>query len=135
ARARALEAFNEPRETYEGWTKFNRNYWLESYADFVQFFFSRIFVEPHSTKPIEDAVGWALETTPEMLVATQEATNLDPETTRELAGRIRCPVLVIHGGEDEIRSSESAAELAALTHGTLVMLEGSGHAPHVRDPV
>src|SRR5947208_9975931 len=31
ARARAREAFNEPRETYEGWTKFNRNYWLESY--------------------------------------------------------------------------------------------------------
>ena len=28
------------------------------------FFFSEMFTEPHSTKPIEDGIGWGLETDP-----------------------------------------------------------------------
>ena len=31
---------------------------------FLDFFFSEAFTEPHSTKQIEDAVGWGLETSP-----------------------------------------------------------------------
>src|SRR5207253_7164811 len=54
---------------------------------------------------------------------------------RELAERIHCPVLVIHGSEDRIRPSASGAALAELLGGTYVQLEGSGHAPHTRDPV
>ena len=46
------------REIYEGWAKFNRHYWLEHYEDFAGFFFSQVFTEPHSTKQIEDSVGW-----------------------------------------------------------------------------
>jgi hypothetical protein len=33
-----------------------------------------VFTEPHSTKPIEDAVGWALETDPETLILIETAT-------------------------------------------------------------
>jgi predicted glycosyltransferase len=44
-------------------------------------------------------------------------------------------VLVIHGLADAVRSHSSGAALADLTGGTLVTLEGSGHAPHARDPV
>ena len=57
----------------EGWAKYNRHYWLRDYRGFLEFFFSQMFNEPHSTKPIEDCVGWGLETTPETLVATQLA--------------------------------------------------------------
>jgi pimeloyl-ACP methyl ester carboxylesterase/predicted glycosyltransferase len=135
ARARALETFDKRLETYEGWQKFNRHYWLESYSEFVQFFFSQLFSEPHSTKQIEDNVGWALETTPETLIATELAPRLDEAAVLTLAGRIRCPVLVIHGGEDGIRSPESGAALAELLGARLVRMEGSGHAPHGRDPV
>ena len=53
-------------------------------AGFLEFFFSQMFTEPHSTKPIEDCVGWGLETTPETLIATQEG-GLPPTSTRELA--------------------------------------------------
>ena len=60
-------------DTDEGWAKYNRYYWLRDYRGFVEFFFSQMFTEPHSTKPIEDCVGWALETTPETLVAAQLA--------------------------------------------------------------
>src|SRR2546429_6056554 len=37
--------------------------------------------------------------------------------------------------KDAIRSYESGAALAELAGGTLVTVEGSGHAPHARDPV
>jgi pimeloyl-ACP methyl ester carboxylesterase len=134
-RAGAARWFNKRLESYEGWAKYNSNYWLENYVDFLEFFFSQVFTEPHSTKQIEDSVGWGRESTPEMLIATQMAEGLDEATTRELAARISCPVLVIHGTDDAIRSHESGAALAELTRGTLVTLEGSGHAPHARDPV
>ena len=135
ARARAMESFEDRCDTYEGWAKYNRHYWLESYRDFLQFFFSNVFTEPHSTKQIEDCVGWGLETTPETLIATQVAPGLDEAAVRDLCARIDCPALVLHGDEDAIRSHSSGAALAELLGGTLVTLEGSGHAPHARDPV
>jgi pimeloyl-ACP methyl ester carboxylesterase/predicted glycosyltransferase len=134
-RARAATSFDDELDSYEGWAKYNRHHWLSDYADFLSFFFSQIFTEPHSTKQIEDCIGWGLQTTPETLIATQVGDRLDEETARELAARVRCPVLVIHGLEDAVRSHASGATLAQLTGGTLVSLEGSGHAPHARDPV
>ncbi len=134
-RARAATSFDEELDAYEGWAKYNRHHWLSNYADFLSFFFSQIFTEPHSTKQIEDCIGWGLQTTPETLIATQVGDRLDEETARELAARVRCPVLVIHGLEDAVRSHASGATLAELTGGTLISLEGSGHAPHARDPV
>ena len=95
----------------------------------------QMFTEPHSTKPIEDCVGWGLETTAETLVATEIGNGLDEETARELCGRIRCPALVIQGTADAITGPGRGTALAAATGGDLVLLEGSGHGPHVRDPV
>jgi pimeloyl-ACP methyl ester carboxylesterase/predicted glycosyltransferase len=135
-RSRAAVEFNERRKTHEGWDKWNRHYWLEQYQDFLEFFFSQVFTEPHSTKQREDCVGWGLETDPETLVDTQLAARLpDEDSVRELVERIDCPVLVIHGRDDAVRPHDSGAVLAELTGGTLVTLEGSGHCPQARDPV
>ncbi len=81
-RLKAMQEFSEPREEYVGWGKWNRHYWLEHYDDFLEFFFSQCFTEPHSTKQREDCVGWGLETDAETLVATQLAPRL--------AGRGEC---------------------------------------------
>ena len=100
-----------------------------------------MFTEPHSTKPIEDTVGWGLETDPETLIATRLGSSAqgepfsDPERAAELATRVRYPVLVVHGDQDAIRPLANGARLAELAGGDLVTMEGSGHAPHVRDPV
>jgi predicted glycosyltransferase len=135
-RAGAEQAFVTPLKSYDGWQKWNKHYWLEHYEDFVEFFISQIFNEPHSTKQHEDAVGWALETDPETLVATQLASRLpDEESVRELTNQIRWPVLVIHGRADAVRPHDSGAALAEIIGGDLVTLEGSGHAPPARDPV
>jgi pimeloyl-ACP methyl ester carboxylesterase/predicted glycosyltransferase len=127
--------FDAEYETYDAWAKYNRHHWLRDYRDFVEFFMSKMFNEPHSTKPIEDTVGWALETDAETLIATQEGPGLSPEESRALAARVDCPVLVIHGTRDAIASVTRGEAMAEQTRGAFVALEGSGHAPHVRDPV
>jgi pimeloyl-ACP methyl ester carboxylesterase len=127
--------FEEHFDKHFDWQKYNADYWLRDHRGFLEFFFSRVFVEPHSTKPIEDAVSWGLETTPEVLVATSRAKGLDQQRAIELAERVSCPVLVIHGDEDEIVVHGNGAALAELTKGTLLTMEGSGHCPHARDPV
>jgi pimeloyl-ACP methyl ester carboxylesterase/predicted glycosyltransferase len=128
-------SFSKVLDTDEGWAKDNRHYWLRDYRGFLEFFFAQMFSEPHSTKPIEDCVGWGLETTAETLIATAVADGLDRETARQLCERVACPVLVIQGTGDEITGAAMGAALAEATGGDLILLEGSGHGPHVRDPV
>jgi pimeloyl-ACP methyl ester carboxylesterase len=134
-RAAAFERFDEPYTSTEGWGRYNRYYWLDHYEDFAWFFFGRCFTERHSTKQIEDCVGWALQTTPEVLIADAGSRQPDEEALREWCARVRCPSLVIHGVDDEVVPIRHAAALAELTGGTLVALEGSGHIPLARDPV
>jgi pimeloyl-ACP methyl ester carboxylesterase len=133
--SRIEHSFEDVLDTDEGWAKYNRHYWVRDYRGFLEFFFSQFFVEPHSTKQIEDCVGWGLETTPETLVETRLAIDMGEEETRALCERLRCPVLVIQGTEDAITGPARGIVLAESTGGALVMLEGSGHGPHARDPV
>jgi len=130
---RAVYSWEDELDSDEGWAKYNKHYWLRDYRGFVDFFLSTMFPEPHSTKPIEDGVGWGLETTGETLVLTD--VGLEAGEARELARRVRCPVLVVHGDRDGMSDVSRGIALAEHTGGQLVVLEGSGHAPHVRDPV
>ena len=132
---RVVYSWEDELDTDEGWAKHNKHYWLRDYKGYLEFFMSRMFTEPHSTKPIEDTVGWGLDTTGGTLALTYRAPGLEPEELRELARRVRCPVLVIQGEHDAILSETRGIALAEDTGGRLVLLEGSGHAPHVRDPV
>ena len=54
---------------------------------------------------------------------------------RELSSRVECPVLIVHGDQDAITPHARGVGLAEATGGALVTFEGSGHAPHLRDPV
>jgi pimeloyl-ACP methyl ester carboxylesterase/predicted glycosyltransferase len=132
---RTVYGWEDELETEEGWAKYNRWYWERDYRGFLEFFFSKMFTEPHSTKPIEDCVSWGLDTTGETLALTCLAPDLEPEELCDLARRVRCPVLIIHGEADAIVSPSRGIALAEDTGGQLVLLEGSSHAPHVRDPV
>jgi predicted glycosyltransferase len=128
--------FDEPRASYEGWDKANRHYWLADYRGWVEFFVSQVFTEPHSTKQIEDGVGWGLETDAETLLLT--GSGLDAVTAEDAEATcraIRCPVLVLHGDQDAIVPYETGAALARWTGGEFVTFDGGGHAPTMRDPV
>jgi pimeloyl-ACP methyl ester carboxylesterase len=134
--ARSTTPFDEALESHEGWAKYNRHYWLENYRDFLEFFFRQVFTEPHSTKQIEDCVGWGLETDGETLALTYLGRELhDHDEFAALCRRIACPVLVMHGTEDAVRPVVAGEEVASVTGGAFVALEGSGHCPHARDPV
>ena len=141
--ARVMHSFDDVLDTDEGWAKYNRHYWMKDYRGFLEFFFAQCFNEPHSTKQIEDCVGWGLETTPETLLAIEDAPSRraislahgDEKYVCELAGQVRCPVLVIHGDCDAITPHARGVALAEMTGGRLVTLEGSGHIPLARDPV
>ena len=133
---RIVYSFDDALDTDEGWARFNRHYWLKDYRGFLEFFMSQIFTEPHSTKQIEDAVGWGLETTAEVLIATQDAPfTVNEKTVVEFMHHVQCPVLVIHGDEDAINPHARGARLAEMTGGTLVTIVGAGHCPECRDPV
>jgi pimeloyl-ACP methyl ester carboxylesterase/predicted glycosyltransferase len=113
---------------------------LESIADwepFLRAFFAHVFPEPHSTKQIEDGVGWGLETDAEVLLRGLDATWDNGEAqARRLLAQIRCPTLIVQGSRDAIAGPARGAAVAAqVSHADLLEFEGSGHAPHLRDPV
>ncbi|MGA8046333.1 MAG: alpha/beta fold hydrolase [Dermatophilaceae bacterium] len=133
--------FEERLDTTEGWAKYNRHYWLEGdFADFRRFFFDRMFSEPHSTKQREDALEWSADTDPQTLVdATAGRLGCDGDSTCEpfesACRQVTCPVLVIHGTDDRVRSDAVGRRLAELTDASLVLVEGGGHGILLRDPV
>ncbi len=134
-RAGIAQNFLEPYPADpQGWEKYNLCYWHADYQDFAEFFFKQVFSEAHSTKPIEDAAGWASETGPHVLEA--EAKRPEPEVAdTEIFSEVGCPVLVIHGTKDRIQPHGNGEEAARLSGGTLATMSGSGHMPNVRDPV
>src|SRR3954451_4739495 len=117
--ARVGTPFDARLERYEGWDKYNLHYWRENYRDFLEFFFGRVFTEPHSTKQIEDCVGWGLETSPDILALTSLGRQLgdDVERFEQLCRQVACPVLVIHGTDDAVRPLAAGEHLAASTGG------------------
>ena len=134
---RDVHPFDESQADEADWAKYNSHYWQRDYLGFLEFFFAKCFTEPHSSKQIEDCIGWALETDPETLADTTRGIGLAcrTESFRDTCARVRCPTLVIHGDEDAVRPLQQGAELAKVTGGELVVLDGAGHIPNARDPV
>jgi pimeloyl-ACP methyl ester carboxylesterase/predicted glycosyltransferase len=130
--------FDDELDRYEGWAKYNRHYWLQNYRGFLEAFFAAVFIEPHSTKQIEDCIAWGLDTTPETLILTMDGGDsglVDREAAEKLCRSVKCPVFVVHGSEDLIQPLARGERVAELTAAELVRFEGSGHAPSARDPV
>jgi len=126
-------AWDGDYDDHPGWAKYNRSYWLDGgLADFRDYFFSQLFNETHSTKQIEDALEWSSLVEPQTLVDTVEGPTDD--IARICAG-VQCPVTVVHGSEDRIRSYREGERLAELTNGSFTRLDGAGHGPMARDPV
>ena len=127
--------FDQVLDNPQGWFKFNADYIRRHHADFLEFFFGEMFPEPHSTKQVEDAVAYGLDSTPELLLAQEDL----PATTREeveaICRRVRCPVLIIQGDQDNCQPVERSRILEATTGGRYVLLPGSGHIPNARHPV
>lgn len=122
----------------KGWGKMNAHHLRTNYRDFVEWFVGKSTAQPHSTKEFEDAVGWALETDGRTLALAMLGKPAAPLTRRDqiaLARRLRCPVLVISGTNDEITPFADARALARATGGRLVPARGGDHFVQARRPV
>jgi len=132
---RDVSAFEDAVENDPEWGKAG-GLLQSDFLAFLEFFFGRCFTEPHSSKQIEDCIGWALETTPQTILDTILGTGIPrDELFRDTCARVRCPTLVIHGDRDLIRPHIQGKALARATGGDLVTLNGAGHIPLARDPV
>jgi pimeloyl-ACP methyl ester carboxylesterase len=143
----SLQPLNERLASYDGFRGQNRWFILEHYDKFVDFWFRLATPEPHSTRAIEYSIGMSLETTPEVILATLDASAMaDHHCTadrlreadaslRHLARRVCRPVLVLEGALDAIAPPHWARALAQDTGGEFVLIENAGHHPGGRKPV
>ena len=135
--ARVVHGFDQVQDTDEGWAKENRHYWLRDWRGYAEFFFGELLPEAHSTKQHEDCVGWALESTAETNLLFRDAPFASScrEETEAVLTRVNCPVLAIHGRQDQCQPWRRGERLAEITRGELLLLEGAGHVPQAREPV
>jgi pimeloyl-ACP methyl ester carboxylesterase/UDP:flavonoid glycosyltransferase YjiC (YdhE family) len=111
--------------------------WVGDYEGWVRYHTRLMYAEPHSTKLDDDLVEWALQTDAATLTVRMQADLdlVDPEEARAALAGITCPVLVLHGTEDNCQPVARGRAVAEVTGGRLVELEGVGHIPHARHPV
>ena len=128
--------FFTKRETFEGWDKFNRQHWLTDYPDFAEYFTANICSEPHSTRQIEDGVAWASDTSGDVLVKTVEARAIKPDfdISEAMYRKIHCPVLMIHGDNDQIQPHARAQFVSEVIGAEFITIAGGGHNPLGRVP-
>ncbi|WP_436497578.1 alpha/beta fold hydrolase [Actinokineospora sp. HUAS TT18] len=133
---RTVTRFHDLIDDPVGWQTYNVHFWRDHYREFVEFMVGRILTESHSTKQIEDAVGWALETDGELLADSHLGlAGHDEACARRLAAMVTCPMVILHGTDDAVRNHAASVALAEATGAELVTLVGAGHFPQVREPV
>jgi pimeloyl-ACP methyl ester carboxylesterase/UDP:flavonoid glycosyltransferase YjiC (YdhE family) len=134
---RGGHSFDDVPDTTEGWAKENRHYWRRDWRGYVEFFMSQIASEPHSTKPYDDLVEWGMQTDAETMLCDADAPSHIPDAKEaaRLCRALSCPVLVIGGDQDKIVPPDRTRRIAELAAAELLVIEGGGHAPHVRYPV
>jgi pimeloyl-ACP methyl ester carboxylesterase/UDP:flavonoid glycosyltransferase YjiC (YdhE family) len=113
----------------------NDDFVLSHHAEFLEFFFGHMFPEPHSTKQLEDAVAYGLDSTAELLVADEELPAKTGEEVEAICRQVKCPVLILQGDRDNCQPIERSRILERITGGRYVPLPGSGHIPNARHPV
>ena len=121
---------------FEGWNKYNRAYWLTNYPDFADYFVRQIFSEPHSTRQIEEGIDWANDTSGPVLAKTVEARLIPPDfdVSEAMYRKIRCPLLMFHGDNDQVQPYARAKFVSEITGAEFVTFPGGGHNPLGRFP-
>jgi pimeloyl-ACP methyl ester carboxylesterase/predicted glycosyltransferase len=107
------------------------------YERYLRLFMTAAFTEPHSTKAIEEGIGWGRETSLATIADARLGNQVDPDTFSDLCARINCPVLVVQGTEDLITPQHHGLALAEAIgdNASVVLIDGGGHRADVRDPV
>ncbi len=136
-RSRDLRLFTRRVDLMEAADRFSRQGMHDDFDGFARWFVTQIVAtDPHSTKQIDDLVGWMLETGPQAAADAMAADCVRGFAgARELCESVSCPVLVIHGDEDLTVPFEWGTRVADLMGAQLFVVPGAGHLPGGRYPV
>ncbi|MEA2654454.1 MAG: hypothetical protein QOI37_1681 [Chloroflexota bacterium] len=130
------QSFVDELPSDEGWAKLNRHYFRRDYPGFARFFFDQMLPERHSTKQLEDVIGWTLDGSVDVMLADAEAPgDWDRDSIVATCRMVRCPMLLVHGSDDRCQPMERSRILAELTGAPLIVVEGAGHMIPGRHPV
>ena len=104
---------------------------------FLEVFMAAAFSEPHSTKAVEDGIGWGHGTTMEILRAASQKPPGDLAAYRAMCERIEQPVLIVQGTDDRLTPEHHGRTLAEAIgdNARMVLIDGGGHRGDLRDPV
>src|SRR5205085_12684467 len=131
---------SERFDSYEGFEGQNRHFIAEHYREFCEWWFRLCVPEPHSSRAMEYGLGMTEETTPEVILATLDASGMSDaknsaeklteaaELLRPLAQQVSCPSLVINGELESVALPHWAEALAEDTGSELVVIKDAGHA-------
>ena len=136
---RRNHSFEDAIADPEGWAEVQRS--RTGCSDFEQFL--EFFFRTHVHRAALDEADRGLRRrgrsrpTPRVLGATpSRALDDRPATTFPRRVRAsRCPVLVIHGDDDEIRPTPEVPRSPSSPGARCVTIDGGGHGPHGRDPI
>ncbi|MDN5796678.1 MAG: alpha/beta fold hydrolase [Intrasporangium sp.] len=136
---RSVVDFETVPQNDDGWNRETRHYWQRDWPGYIRFFTEQMTPEPHSTKPRDDLLGWGCETDADTILHDVDARcpvlESGPDERDALCRALNVPVLAVCGDRDKIVDPGKSVRFAELTGGDLLMLEGAGHAMHVRHPV
>src|SRR5256714_3130208 len=134
----------ERRDHYGGPERYNVHHVREDLGDFAKWWAEQVCSEPHSTKPIEYVVDWALDSDGERIADTlgpveamgvttmRDLFSAGRDTFVEMARAVRCPTLVLQGELDPVTPASWGAAIAHETGGRPPPLPRPRHfpAPH-----
>jgi pimeloyl-ACP methyl ester carboxylesterase len=132
-----VEAFlADPREHYgEGWDRLSPHYFRRDWEGFVRWWMPLSLPQPHSTKALEDAIEWGLETDADVFSAAAQGPGVGGRELRELGAAVECPAIVIEGEHDCVAPPGQARMVADAIGCDVVRFPRAGHAVHAREPV
>ena len=123
----------------QGWARYNRHAWRRDFPGFLRWFVETASPEPHAAGGREQVIAWGCAQDPEVLAHTVagRAGGSPAEQAarfRALAGRVRCPAVVVHGERDAIVPPAWGAALAERLGAAHLPLPGIGHCPQLTVP-
>lgn len=122
------------RTQYHDWEKYNVHYMARDFGGFADFFIRKSLSDPHSEKLIADGIEWSGTTSADVII---KVSTLMPDMAREgeqVYRAVRCPVMVVHGEDDEVVPVEKGARVAEVLGVPLHAMPGAGHVPCSRYP-
>jgi pimeloyl-ACP methyl ester carboxylesterase/predicted glycosyltransferase len=129
--------FQQGPDDAPGYTETSYPRTPEGLSDYFEFFFNEMLPEPHSSKPREDAVGWGLEATPEIVALYETAPSVvhSRADTQAMLEKVSCPVLVVAGENDRCQTIERTRTVTEVLDAESVEIIGAGHLVQAREPV